>query len=491
MASEALLALLARANIVGALAVLAILAVRLPIRRVFGAGAAYRLWLIAPLAMATAALPARTVTLLVTPAPTGDLPPTTSEEIVGAFAAAVLPNFDAAGFTLMVWAAGAAACLAALVVSQVAFQRSLGRLKPDAGRLRSDLAGFGPVLLGVLRPRVVLPADFEARFSPDEREVVLAHEQAHQSAGDHLVNAAAALIRCACWFNPLAHLAVRSLRLDQELACDATVIARHPERRRSYAEAMLKAQFHAVAAPLACHWPGQGSHPLKRRIALLQAELPSRGRRAAGLAGVALLAMSSAAAAWAAQPPRVVTKLVNAQGEAIAPTPPVSERGRELGRGLIEAIDEGYPDAIRRLVDAGADVNRYVPGDGTPLVVAARLGDVQTARLLMARGAAVDRAAPGDGSPLITAAAHGRLDMVKLLVGSGAKVNQYVPFDETPLINAARHGDLAVVGYLIDHGADPNLAVPSNNLPGEMRSPLSMAADPAVAQYLRSRGARR
>jgi ankyrin repeat protein len=89
------------------------------------------------------------------------------------------------------------------------------------------------------------------------------------------------------------------------------------------------------------------------------------------------------------------------------------------------------------------------------------------------------------------AAAHGRLEMVQLLVNAGASVNQYVRYDETPLINASRHGDLAVVRYLVEHGADPNLAVPTGNLPGEMRSPLSMAANPAVADYLRSRGARR
>ena len=490
MTSEAVLGLLIRTNLVGAVAVLAVLALRLPVRAAFGPVAAYRLWLVAPFAMLATLLPARAVTLTVTPAGPNDPPPLTSREAIQAVAQAVLPPVDFAALGVVVWGTGALGFLVALVLSQVAFQRALGRLRPDADVLRSDVSGFGPVLLGLVRPRVVLPADFEARFSPDEREVVLAHEQAHRSAGDHLINAAAALMRCVCWFNPLAHLAIPALRLDQELACDAAVIARHPDRRRSYAEAMLKAQFEAPAAPLACHWPGRDAHPLKRRIALLQARTPSRGRRAAGLAGVALLAASSAAAAWAAQPVRVVTVLREAPGGATAPVAP-TPRARELGGALMEAIDEGYPDSIRRLVEAGADVNRYKRGDGTPLVLAARLGDVQTARLLLANGAVVDKPAPGDGSPLITAAAHGRLEVVKLLVASGADVNQYVPFDETPLINAARHGDLAVVGYLIDHGADPNLAVPSNNLPGQMRSPLSMAADTDVAQYLRSRGARR
>src|SRR5690242_16047297 len=125
MASDDILALLVRANLVGALAVLAILALRLPVRRAFGAAAAYRLWLVAPLAMLAAALPARTVTLLVTPASAADPPPTTNEEIIRTLAAAVMPSFDLAALALMVWATGAVVCLAGLVVSQVAFQRAL------------------------------------------------------------------------------------------------------------------------------------------------------------------------------------------------------------------------------------------------------------------------------------------------------------------------------------------------------------------------------
>jgi beta-lactamase regulating signal transducer with metallopeptidase domain len=489
MASDDILALIWRANLAGAAAVIAILALRPVVGRVFGARAAYALWALAPLAMAASLLPARQVTQVVTPALAVPMPAAAAEEVARAVSDVVLSGLDWGAVAFGAWAAGALACLATLAASQFAFHRALGRLRPEAGRLRSELSGFGPVLLGVVRPRIVLPADFEARFSPDEREVVLAHEQAHLSAGDHLVNAAAAAVRCLCWFNPLAHLAVRWLRVDQELACDATVVARHPDRRRSYAEAMLKAQAPLLTAPLACHWPGRGSHPLKRRIARLDRPAPSRARRAAGMVAVAALSAGAAAAAWAAQPAQVVTVV---RGGAPAPAAtPSDPRARELGRGLLEAIDEGYPDTIRRLVDAGADVNRYVPGDGTPRVVAARLGDVPTARLLLARGAGVGQPAPGDGSPLIMAAAHGRLEMVRLLVEAGADVNQYVPFDETPLINAARHGDLAVVGYLIDHGADPNLAVRSMNRPGDMRSPLSMAADGQVADYLRSRGARR
>ena len=63
------------------------------------------------------------------------------------------------------------------------------------------------------------------------------------------MNAVVALIQCLCWFNPLVHLAARWIRFDQELACDAAVIAERPGLRRPYAEALLKTQVMAAIPP--------------------------------------------------------------------------------------------------------------------------------------------------------------------------------------------------------------------------------------------------
>ena len=56
------------------------------------------------------------------------------------------------------------------------------------------------------------------------------------------------------WFNPIAWLAFRAFRADQELACDAAVTAaRSDESRRDYAEALVKSVSPAravTAAPL-------------------------------------------------------------------------------------------------------------------------------------------------------------------------------------------------------------------------------------------------
>lgn len=488
-----LLVLALRANAVAAVAILAVLALRALVAARFGARIAYLLWLVPPLAAAASLLPARRVVVeagsslgvLVSEgggpaaaAPFGGDP--------GPAILAALPS-DPEPWLFLLWSVGAAASLAILVFRQERFRRSLGELRPEGRRYRAAAAGVGPAVVGALFPRIVIPADFEARFSPDEQRVVLAHEEAHFRRGDAAVNALVALARCLCWFNPLVHMAAHFLRLDQELACDADVVARFPTSRRCYAEAMLKSQLAPAAAPLACYWPARSAHPMKRRIAMLKAPKPSAGRRAAGVALVAAISGGCGVVAWAAQPARLQV----AETPQPAATRPVTPSQRFLGEQLVEAIDEGYPDTIRTLVAAGADVDHYQPGEGTPLVQAARLGDVSTARLLLANGANVDKPAPGDGNPLIMAAAHRRLQMVELLVEAGADVNAYVRQDETPLINAARSGDVSVVAYLLARGADPNLAVPSGNFPGEMRSPLSMAANPLVVDLLKRHGARR
>lgn len=120
----------------------------------------------------------------------------------------------------LVWATGAIAALACMMLRQRAFVRSLGRLvqAPDGTWRGQGVAE--PMLVGALWPRVLVPLDFEQRFTADERELVLAHERAHMRRGDAVVNAVGAGWLCVFWFNPVMYWARRLLRFDQDLACD-------------------------------------------------------------------------------------------------------------------------------------------------------------------------------------------------------------------------------------------------------------------------------
>ena len=301
-----LLEALFRTNVAAAASIVLVLLLRRPARRVFGARAAYALWLMVPLAALASLLPR--------PAEVTVLEPLTlSASTIGAAAAPLGVPGLVAPILAATWLAGVGFAAGMLSRRQAQFLAALGRLSPGAdGVRRAEHPAVGPAVVGALRPWIVTPSDFETRFDAEEQALILSHEGVHLARGDGLVNALAAAAQCVCWFNPLVHVAVRSLRIDQELACDAAVLARHPRQRRTYAGALLKAQLDAPALPVGCLWPAAGEHPLKERIAMLKSPLPAAPRRIAGLAAVATASLAAAGAAWAVQPTRAAAPLIDA-----------------------------------------------------------------------------------------------------------------------------------------------------------------------------------
>lgn len=482
MASE-LMPFLLKVNLAVAAAVLLVLALRKQVRAAFGARSAYALWLIVPLSILALLVPARTITL---PAPIAAKPAVASvapspsaatPEPVGSPTRSLPVSEIAVGLWLVV----TLAALAVQAERQRRFVRSLGQLRAADGLLWSDRAGVGPAVIGALAPRVVLPADFAKRFSPEEQALILAHENNHLAVGDAQINAAVTALQCLFWFNPLIHVGAAVLRIDQEIACDAAVLARHPKTRRTYGEAMLKTQLAACAPPLGCHWPASANKQLKERFTLLAHHHANRRRHLAGAAAVAILSLGAGVAAWAAQPAQVVQQTPEQARRAVA---------RHLGQPLFDAVRSGDTGAVRELLGLGADANAVLPGDGSPLIEAARRGRMDLVQMLLAAGADPNLAVRGDGAPLIQASQSGRLDIVRLLVERGANVEIFVPNDETPLINAAQAGNLSIVRYLVERGADVNRAVPAN---GKTRSPMSEAKRHGrldIVNYLKSKGAR-
>jgi len=271
---------LLRANLIGSLAILAVLVLRLIARRRFGPEVAYRLWAIPPLAAAATLLPLKTFKGNAVIHPLANLVP-------GEFA----PWLFAA------WVAGFVLVAVAMWRAQVMFLRA------------ARCGEAGPAVVGVIAPRLIMPPD-DGRYSPEERALIRAHERAHIQRQDPRDGALIVALQCVAWFNPLVHLAAHLARLDQELACDAAVLRGHPSARTLYAKTLLKAQLAGATLPLGCYWPARGRHPLEVRVALL-----TRPAADASLAGPMLIlttAVLAAALAWAAEPPTPFTPPVPA-----------------------------------------------------------------------------------------------------------------------------------------------------------------------------------
>ena len=282
--ASSLFELLVRLALAGSAAIVLVLLLRRPLRRLAGAHAAYQSWMMVPLAMLAAALPAlREAPALVLAL----VPQMATATLVPAAAPAGTAWLE---WLLLAWAMGMLAAAALLVRSQRGFVRSLGTLHERDGIHVAANARHGPALLGFWRPRIVVPLDFATRYSAAEQALIITHERLHAERRDPVVNAALALLQCAFWFNPLVHIAASRCRFDQELACDAAVMARNKGQRQAYAEAMLKTQSASAPALATCHW--QSSHPLKERIMQLRHTTTS-SRRRAGRVIIALLACAS------------------------------------------------------------------------------------------------------------------------------------------------------------------------------------------------------
>lgn len=164
---------------------------------------------------------------------------------------------DAAALLGAVWALGAAVSLGRYAAGYLRFRRRVehcwqppSRAALDALRER-DPGGkvrlmecprvSGPMLMGALRPVILLPPEVEE----DRLGDILAHELTHARRRDLLYKWFAAAVTGLHWFNPLMPLARREIGHLCELSCDQAVTqGMDPGERLRYGETLL-----AMAAP--------------------------------------------------------------------------------------------------------------------------------------------------------------------------------------------------------------------------------------------------
>jgi len=86
-----------------------------------------------------------------------------------------------------------------------------------------------PLTVGIVRPRVLLPADWPS-WSAEMLASVLRHEQAHIDRRDLWVALLAEINRCVYWFHPLAWFLRKRVAALAEQSCDDSVISATGDR---------------------------------------------------------------------------------------------------------------------------------------------------------------------------------------------------------------------------------------------------------------------
>lgn len=202
----------------------------------------------------------------------------------------------------------------------------LPRLDRDGIEVCASGAVDGPFAAGVFVKTIVLPFDWRWRYSEEELRLALRHEFIHHLRWDLSANFAALAMLSLHWFNPVAHRAWRAFRADQELACDALVLAdATPSERHSYGLAVVKSA--CSRTPVAACTLGNHDE-LKRRLRMMKSGRTSVRRTVSGIAlaaalvggGLALTASGGVAAEAATE---AVAPIKAAWIEPAPPVPPV------------------------------------------------------------------------------------------------------------------------------------------------------------------------
>jgi HEAT repeat protein/beta-lactamase regulating signal transducer with metallopeptidase domain len=277
-----------------------------------------------------AAVPLATGTGAVAPSPAAPAPGlalTPGRSSAPASPGLTLPNLTAAEWFEWMWLAGALVVLLRLGRGAWLVRRVLHRATPLAspdwtvplveaadrlGLAREPLlvasdAVLMPIVCGVWRPAIVLPADAR-EWTERRRRAVLCHELAHVRRFD-LGLTILSRIGCAIWwFHPLVWVAARRLRLESERACDDMVLG-VGTRPSEYADHLLQIacgagsmRSPAAALPMAERREFEG-----RMLAILEKDArraPASRRHAALLAALGLAVLLPLAAMGMARAPQ-------------------------------------------------------------------------------------------------------------------------------------------------------------------------------------------
>lgn len=222
-----------------------------------------------------------------------------------------MTTVDVTGILLVLWIAGAAACVLRQAAGYGLFMKKLRRTarnaenaalqavfeaqKRDLGitrdiPLRIAPAAVCPMLAGFVRPALYLP---DEALPDTDAAFIFRHELTHLRRGDLWLKLLLTAAVCVHWFNPLVHLIARFAQEDIELACDDAVVrGMDGAARRAYGEVILRsaaAQARRQRALVSC-FTGNKKTLLRRFEGLFDKRAKKRG--AALIALVAMLIVS-------------------------------------------------------------------------------------------------------------------------------------------------------------------------------------------------------
>lgn len=158
-----------------------------------------------------------------------------------------------------------------------------------------------PMVIGHLKPVILIPAGLLAGLPPEQVEAVLLHELAHIRRHDYMVNFLQTIAETVFFFNPGLLWISALLRDERENCCDDIALAQ-TKNKREFIDALISfKEYSLYGANYAVAFPGKKNQLLQRvsRILGNKSKTVTSGERAFLIGGVIVLSAIIATAAIA------------------------------------------------------------------------------------------------------------------------------------------------------------------------------------------------
>ena len=246
-----------------------------------------------------------------------------------------------------------------------------GRMALASARRRSVFAGWEhglevrvgevqtPVLMGLMRPAVLLP-DSSNAWNDEQRRMVLTHELNHHRQWDTWTNLLGQVIRTVFWFHPVVWLLVSRLSREQELACDEAVIS-SGHLPKDYAAFLLDHVRRLTSSQVfARAMAGSGARTLKARFANLLDEVPRPVLTRRITVAIGVLAAATAGLT-------VVKPVLSQSKSADAPRGVYKVGGEVTQPAVLSKVEPKYSEAARAAKISGpVQLKLIVSAEGKP-----------------------------------------------------------------------------------------------------------------------------
>jgi TRAP-type C4-dicarboxylate transport system substrate-binding protein/beta-lactamase regulating signal transducer with metallopeptidase domain len=157
-------------------------------------------------------------------------------------------------------------------------------------QLRESLVATVPLVVGWLRPMILLPSSVISGLSVKQLEMILAHELAHIRRHDYLVNLLQSVIETLLFYHPAVWWVSNQIRKEREHCCDDLAVKVCGGDKQSYAHAL--ADLEDLRPKVQLVQAANGGSLLKRIIRLADKALPGALEPKQWIAGLSMIFIS-------------------------------------------------------------------------------------------------------------------------------------------------------------------------------------------------------